>query len=91
MAIPTPSNFVSARCAAAMGVIYPFPADQYYFNGHPREYCVRDHPQDIRTVVGCSVHNGMLQNGLCGWCEYERSTQMTVDPVALHQKIGYQP
>ena len=74
-------------CAAMKGINGPHPADHRCCNSHPRSTCsALGHY--ISGVVGCSIHNGVLdQFGRCWWCELEKSTGVWHNSIALQDKI----
>ena len=79
----------SVNCAAAKGIFSAHPADHYNFNSHPTGSCY-SLGHCIRQVIGCSVHNGSLdQLSQCTWCEYEKSSGSWHHSVPLMHKIGY--
>jgi hypothetical protein len=77
------------NCTAALNIQTPHPADHFNFNCHPCWSCTAA-GHCISYVVGCSVHNGVLDKfSRCYWCEEEKTHEIWHNSIALVSKIGY--
>jgi hypothetical protein len=51
----------------------PEPASRLFLNYHPTVECLNSHPEAVKFAIGCSVHDGVLnEEDQCGWCEQEK-------------------
>src|SRR5216117_1138096 len=77
----------SSICAASSKIYYANPASHQDFNNHPTQMCWIYHPWGILIIIGCSVHNCVLDVlNRCAWCEHEKCRGKWEDSIPLNQK-----